>query len=100
MRETRRDAIMMPTALIRTDWPPNGNLTHGTGYDHYERDVYESIRCEGIREPLTINLGWTVIDGHHRIAAARELGIEWVPVRVWTGSAFLPPFAKEALGHE
>ena len=81
---------MIPTELIRTDWPPNSNLIHGKGYDHYEKDVYESMRKEGIREPLTIDMNWTVIDGHHRIAAARELGIDWIPVRVWTGTTFLP----------
>jgi len=44
--------------------------------------MLQSIRDQGIREPLTINLNWLVIDGTHRLAAARLLGIESVEVRV------------------
>ena len=51
--------------------------------------ILASIRDEGIREPLTINLGWLVLDGQHRLAAARLLGIESVEVRVWTGTEYV-----------
>lgn len=48
-----------------------------------------SVRDEGIREPLTIDLGWTLLDGHHRLAAARLLGMEAVEVRIWTGTEYV-----------
>ena len=48
-----------------------------------------SVRQDGIQEPLTINLDWHIIDGQHRLAAARLLGIERVPVRVWTGTEYI-----------
>ena len=52
--------------------------------------LLESIRAEGrILVPLTLNLGLFVIDGNHRLAAARLLGITHVPVRFWTGVEFV-----------
>jgi ParB-like chromosome segregation protein Spo0J len=48
-----------------------------------------SVQDEGVREPLTINLQWFVIDGCHRLNAARQLGIEYVEVRVWTGTEYV-----------
>jgi ParB-like chromosome segregation protein Spo0J len=55
--------------------------------------LLESVRAEGIREPLTMNLDWLVIDGQHRLNVARTLGIEAVEVRIWTGTEYvdLPP---------
>jgi ParB-like chromosome segregation protein Spo0J len=51
--------------------------------------LLDSVRDEGIREPLTINLEWFVMDGQHRLAVARMLGIEYVEVRVWTGVEYV-----------
>lgn len=42
----------------------------------------ESIRRYGIRVPLHILRNGTVLDGHHRLQIAWELGIEHVPVQV------------------
>ena len=79
--------LMMPTRLLRNEWPPNDGVRAGNArFD----GIFESVQREGIREPLTINLGWFVLDGNHRLSAARHLGLEWVPVRVWTGVEFLP----------
>jgi len=52
--------------------------------------LLESIRAEGrILVPLTLTLGLSVIDGNHRLSAARLLGITHVPVRFWTGVEFV-----------
>jgi hypothetical protein len=80
---------MVPTQLLRTEWPPTPQLAPG----HKRFDaVYESLLAGApICEPVTVRYDtWTVIDGHHRIAAARLLGIDVVPVRFWTGAAWVP----------
>lgn len=78
--------MRIPTKLIRSQWPPNDGLMPG---DKHFDDVLESIEAEGIREPLTMTLSWELIDGNHRLWAARLLGIETVEVRVWTGVEFV-----------
>lgn len=87
--------VMLPTRLIRMEWPPNDGLRPG---DPQFDALFESIQKEGVREPLTINLAWFLIDGAHRLSAARLLGIELVPVRIWTGVEFLPSMAPSNLG--
>jgi hypothetical protein len=81
--------VMVPIQLLRTEWPPTPQLAPG----HKRFDaVYESLLAGApICEPVTVRYDtWTVIDGHHRIAAARLLGIDVVPVRFWTGAAWVP----------
>jgi ParB-like chromosome segregation protein Spo0J len=51
--------------------------------------MLSSVREQGIRDPLTMSLGWLVIDGQHRLAVARLLGIESVEVLVWTGTEYV-----------
>lgn len=75
-----------PVRLLRTEWPPNPGLEPGD--PHFDA-MLESVRAEGVRDPLTIRIDWLVIDGAHRLFAARALGIEEVPVRVWTGTEFV-----------
>lgn len=53
---------------------------------HYD-DVVESLRSAGFVRPLTAGINrytqeLTFGDGHHRLAAAMELGMETVPVLV------------------
>jgi hypothetical protein len=79
--------MMMPVRLLQSEWPPNDGLRAG---DPRFDDIFDSVQREGIREPLTINLRWFVIDGNHRLSAARHLGLTEVPVRVWTGVEYLP----------
>ncbi len=71
----------VPTSLIRCEWPPNDGLQFGN--DHFD-EIFESIKKEGIKEPITISLQWRVIDGCHRLQCARLLGIDRIEVRVWT----------------
>lgn len=79
--------FMVPTCLLRLEWPPNDGLKPG---DAQFDAMLNSVRREGIHEPLTIKRDWSLIDGAHRLCAARLLGLEWVPVRVWTGVEFIP----------
>ncbi len=80
-------AIMVPTKLLRCEWPPNDGVMPGDGqFDA----LFESIKAEGMKVPLTIRLDWSVIDGAHRLSVARHLGIDKVPVRIWTGVEFVP----------
>ena len=72
----------VPTRLLRCDWPPNEGVMPGS--PRFDA-ILSSVTKDGIREPLTIALDWTVIDGQHRLAAAKRLGIEHIEVQVWTG---------------
>lgn len=59
-------------------------LTHKRGDSHYE-DVKESIKRWGFVRPLTSYVDNNELqfgDGHHRLAAAIELGMTSVPVEV------------------
>lgn len=78
--------MILPISLLRSEWPPNEGVMPGN--PHFDA-ILASIREDGIREPLTINLQWVVIDGQHRLAAARLLGISVVEVRVWTGMGYV-----------
>ena len=79
--------LMLPTKLLRCEWPPNPGVMPG---DPQTDALLAAIQEDGrIKEPLTINLGWFVIDGAHRLSIARILGIERVPVRIWTGVEFV-----------
>ena len=73
--------IMVPTRLLRSRWPPNSGLMPGC--QRFDA-ILDSARNEGIQEPLTIDLDWFVIDGHHRLEAAKLLGIDRIRVRIWT----------------
>lgn len=81
--------MKIPINLIRTAWPPNDGLKIG-GSPRFDA-VYESIQKHGMNDdpPLDIGLDWTVIDGCHRLNAARILGIKYIEVRVWTGIEFV-----------
>jgi ParB-like chromosome segregation protein Spo0J len=48
-----------------------------------------SVQKDGILEPLTINLDWLVLDGNHRLSAAKLLGMDTVEVKIWTGTEFI-----------
>ena len=78
--------MRLPTKLLRTEWPPNDGLRPG---DARFETMLESVVANGVLEPLTINLNWMIVDGHHRLAAARLVGIETVEVRIWTGTEYV-----------
>jgi len=76
--------MIIPTCLILCEWPPT--ITHG---DKIFDEILESAEEFGILKPLTINLQWYIMDGNHRLAVAKFLGIERVNVRIWTGKEFI-----------
>lgn len=78
--------MKVPTRLLRTKWPPNPGLMPG---DERFDAILESVRHGGIRQPLTIDLEWFVVDGHHRLEAAKLLNIEYIEVRIWTTREFV-----------
>ena len=76
----------VPISLLKSEWPPNEGLKRGNKrFD----TMFTSVKREGIRKPLTINLKWVVIDGQHRLVAAKLLGIERIEVQVWTGTEMI-----------
>lgn len=77
---------MRPLAFIRREYPPTAGAVCG---DQKFDELLESIRRHGIREPITLDRRGLVLDGHHRLEAARMLGMSSVPVRVWTGSDYV-----------
>ncbi len=76
---TRKNFLAMPEA-VRTDW---------SGFT-------DNIRLKGIDSPISVE--WhpghgyaVVVDGHHRIAAAKQIGLEAVPVKVKLGTNVTDP---------
>jgi ParB-like chromosome segregation protein Spo0J len=78
--------MKIPTRLIKCEWPPTLEVNQG---DVRFDELFNSIQKEGIKDPITINLQWRVLDGNHRLAVARLLGIDTVEVRVWTETEFI-----------
>jgi ParB-like chromosome segregation protein Spo0J len=50
--------------------------------DEEWKPFLESVRTSGVQDPLTVQKGGRVLDGRHRLKAARESGQEAVPARV------------------
>ena len=44
--------------------------------------MLESVARDGVLHPVTLGTDGRVLDGHHRLLAARDLGIETIPVRL------------------
>jgi ParB-like chromosome segregation protein Spo0J len=74
--------MKIPTRLVQTEYP-NDNLKPGN--KRFDK-VFKSAKKVGIQEPITINLDWQVINGNHRLAVAKLLGIKEIEVEVWTGT--------------
>lgn len=77
--------MWIPTKLLKTEWP---NESLKPGNERFDK-VLKSVKDIGIQEPITINLKWMVINGNHRLAVAKTLGIEEIEVEVWTGSEMI-----------
>lgn len=48
--------------------------------DPWFQPLVDRIREEGFTVPIRVDSDHWVVDGHHRIAAAVMLGMEWIPV--------------------
>lgn len=63
--------------------PENDLLYDGFGIANMDdRELTISVRDRGIQEPLQLSADHVLLSGHRRLAAARYLGIEAVPVRI------------------
>lgn len=52
----------------------------------FVRDLVDSIRASGeLLQPIAVDEEGVLIDGQHRLAAVKELGWEYVPVRIVRG---------------
>lgn len=78
--------MMRPLAFIRREYPPTAGAVPG---DPRFDQLLASIRRDGIREPIVLDPRGLVLDGHHRLEAARMLGMSSVPVHVWTGRDYV-----------
>ncbi|MET9517431.1 ParB/RepB/Spo0J family partition protein [Streptomyces sp. NPDC002994] len=70
------------------DWTVQGSLTTKRTSPHYQ-DLVDSIRRNGFTIPILIEThpeGPVLADGHHRVTAAHELGLDTVP---WTSDPTL-----------
>jgi ParB-like nuclease domain len=56
-----------------------GSLVYDLTKDEFD-GLKASIAKNGIQIPIIINPSWFILDGHHRVKAARELLMEDVPV--------------------
>ena len=45
-------------------------------------EFVESVRTSGVIEPIVITRDFTIVSGHQRVRACKELGIEEIPARV------------------
>ena len=66
--------------LIDEDELHPSDVDAGGLYENLE-NLRESIKAEGLQEPIEVFNG-AVIDGHHRFLAAWQLDLEEVPVAV------------------
>ena len=45
-------------------------------------EFLESIRTSGVIEPIVVTTDMTIVSGHQRYKAAKELGIKMIPIRI------------------
>jgi 16S rRNA G966 N2-methylase RsmD len=57
-------------------------LVHPLTKNKFEALLASIAKNNGIREPIIINRARKVLDGHHRVKACRQLGVEYVPAIV------------------
>ena len=67
--------VIMPSPENDEIYPPSNTQDQG-----FSQLVY-SIREQGVLEPLVVSLDGYIISGHRRYAAAKQLGLETVPIR-------------------
>lgn len=59
-------------------------LAAGTGERILNKwsEFIESIRTSGVIEPIVVTRDFTIVSGHQRVRACKELGIAEIPARV------------------
>lgn len=63
----------------------------------FDQSFLDSVRNHGILEPVVVDTEDTIISGHRRVAAALEVGLDTIPVRVREFESELA--RREALVH-
>ena len=77
----KQDLSHFPINLIKQA-PENESIYDNFGIAHADDwALVESIKADGIHEPLVITADWVLLSGHRRLAAAKYLGLGTVPVR-------------------
>ena len=74
--------VPMQVSLIRVATENSGLYDNFGAHNQDDQDLAVSIRDEGIREPLVVTADQVLLSGHRRLAAARMLRLEMVPVRI------------------
>ena len=75
---TDQTQLTWPVARLR----PNPNNPRQSISDESVQELADSIRAQGILQPLLVTPSGTVVAGHRRLAAARLAGLVEVPVVV------------------
>jgi len=76
---TQSDQIKWVTPQLLKRHPINEKIY---GIESVDKNLMESIRTGGIIEEIQVTPEYVIISGHRRTAAALELGLESVPVRL------------------
>lgn len=79
---TQGSLVPMAISMIRVAQENAGLYDNFGAYNQDDQDLAVSIRDDGIREPLVITADHVLLSGHRRLAAAKLLKLETVPVRI------------------
>jgi len=78
----KQDLSHFPINLIKQA-PENESIYDNFGVANADDwQLTESIKADGIHEPLVITADGVLLSGHRRLAAATYLGLSEVPVRI------------------
>jgi hypothetical protein len=81
-QDEEADLHSMPCLCLSR--PSEGRWTVCPMFGHYQRRLEAHIAQQGrIDQPICLGSDGRVWDGHHRITAARRLGIETIPVEAF-----------------
>ena len=73
------------------DDDPEGTLWSNKSDEAYNEELTHSVRRQGVKEPVTIDLdAGTLQDGHHRVQAAEDVGSNFVPTEFDGRRSFTP----------
>lgn len=88
-RAVRLDHLLAVFSVGSGEWSWRDEYDNLISQDR-TRDLIDSIKVDGIREPILLGTDGRVWDGHHRITVAMHLGLDSVPVE-FAGQAAQQP---------
>lgn len=80
-RYLRKDEVVTREVDALTPYPFTSVTIPGLTDEEYAL-LLESVRAQGVTEPLTVTPAGEVVDGQARLRAARQAGVHAVPTRV------------------